>query len=162
MRLAGYFTIGVVLLWTYNHSHPLELYHYGIPGMKWGVRRTKEQLGYDRAARELIRSGDILTKVNKEKQARHLKGHKDYVEGRSIFDGNLDDAQKLIDELSGTGRPIVSASGAWQQKELVRSPHIVGTDINKDTGKRTRTNMAMIQYSKTGTHIYPNLPKEKD
>lgn len=25
-----------------------ELFHYGIKGMKWGVRRTKEQLKYDR------------------------------------------------------------------------------------------------------------------
>ena len=154
--------IGVVLLWAYNHSHPPELYHYGIPGMKWGVRRTKEQLGYDRSARALIRSGDISTKVNREKQNRHLKGHKDYVEGRSIFDGNLDDAQKLINELSGTGRPIVSASGVWQQKELVRSPRIVGTDISIEDGKRTRTNMAMIQYYKTGTHVYPHLSEKGD
>ena len=29
---------------------PNELYHHGIKGMKWGVRRTKTQLGYGNAA----------------------------------------------------------------------------------------------------------------
>ena len=29
-----------------------ELYHHGIPGMKWGVRRTPEQLGHRQQKRE--------------------------------------------------------------------------------------------------------------
>lgn len=31
-------------MWTYNYS--TELTHHGIKGQKWGVRRTKAQLGY--------------------------------------------------------------------------------------------------------------------
>ncbi len=33
-------------MWQYRHTY--ELYHHGIKGMKWGVRRTKEELRYDR------------------------------------------------------------------------------------------------------------------
>lgn len=31
-------------MWVYNNSAP-DIYHYGVLGMKWGVRRTPEQLG---------------------------------------------------------------------------------------------------------------------
>ena len=30
----------------YNNNYTYELYHHGIKGQRWGVRRTKEQLGY--------------------------------------------------------------------------------------------------------------------
>ena len=34
-------------MWNYNYYDNNELYHHGIKGMKWGVRRTPAQLGHD-------------------------------------------------------------------------------------------------------------------
>lgn len=139
-----------------------ELKHYGIKGMKWGVRRTPEQLGHKRLAksakddtivRNAVKNGEISLKINREKQLRHTKvGH---AKGRSYLNGDLAYAQKLVNELSGTGETLLTIDGRWLRKEKVTASHIVGIHVDNKTGMKTETNHAMIVYSKTGTHIYP-------
>lgn len=144
------------------HTYYRELYHYGIKGMKWGVRRgppypLKDGARRDTIVKDAIASGQVSKKINREKQYRHtLHGH---TPGRSYLDGDLDFAQALVDKLSGTGSPVLLANDKWLRKERVTSPYIIGTLILTD-GTKKKTNAAMIVYSKTGTHIYPRKEEE--
>ncbi|MBO6230430.1 MAG: hypothetical protein J6O50_07665 [Ruminiclostridium sp.] len=49
-----------------------------------------------------------------------------------------------------------------QVKETVNIDKIIGCDSNPATGVLTPTNKITIHYSKTGTHIVPAYPDEKE
>lgn len=55
-------------MWKYTYQD--ELYHYGIKGMKWGVRRTAAQLGHvikDKAKKgyQAVKKASDIRKANK-------------------------------------------------------------------------------------------------
>lgn len=104
---------------------------------------------------EKLRLGEISKTINVNKQNRHIKGSKGYIDGRSYLDGDLAEAQRLVDELSATGEAVFDRNGNWKNKERVVSDKIIGTHVDNENGKETRTNAAVIVYSKTGSHIYP-------
>ena len=156
-------------MWKYRYSS--ELCHYGVKGMKWGVRRTPEQLGHAKQKgidktekssiiRDAIESGEIKKDINKDKQLRHtLHGHS---AGKSYLYGDLDFAEDLVNKLSGTGELVFGKGGKWVKKERVVNPNVIGVCVNKETGEESITNKAMIAYSKTGAHIYPRKEKKDD
>lgn len=151
----------------------IELRHHGIKGQKWGVRKGppypigKGESGgktvaksskHDTIVEDAIRSGKVLKKINKDKQSRHTKsGH---LPGRSYLDGDLEYAQALVDKFSGTGEVKPDRNGNWNHKERITSPHIIGTYVD-ESGTEVKTNVGMIVYSKTGTHIYPARRREE-
>ena len=52
-------------MWEYNYNYSNELYHYGIKGMKWGVRRNRTTIGnryHTRAAKSVQKDADSLRK----------------------------------------------------------------------------------------------------
>lgn len=154
--------------WRYLDASELlhyELFHYGIQGQKWGIRRgppyplTKfaKSLtnGLDRGkiVKEAIQSGSVKMAINKEKQLRHIAGNKS-ASGRSYIFGDLGTAQDIVDKYSGTGRPLTSFRGKWLNKEKIMASKVIGVHVTKD-GQRHRTRYAEIIYSKTGTHVVP-------
>ncbi|MCI8992257.1 MAG: hypothetical protein HFG80_05940 [Eubacterium sp.] len=105
-----------------------------------------------------LNRGLVSKKINREKQLRHTKdGH---APGRSYIDGDLEYAQELVDKLSGTGETKLDRKGEWNHREWVTSPHVIGIYVD-ESGKETKSNIGMIVYSKTGTHIYPVRRKEE-
>lgn len=139
-----------------------ELTHYGIKGMKWGVRRSPEQLGHIAKYKKnaIMDYVDNHRSINTGKQVRHVQ--EKYIKGRSHLYGKLEYAQRLIDELSGTGELKFDRHGNWVNKEIVTSDKLIGTYVNPDTGEEIPSNRAVIVYSKTGSHIYPVRPLKKE
>ncbi len=103
---------------------------------------------------EAIKSGKVFTKINRQKQERHQWNNSSYVNGRSYLYGDLNDAQRLVDELCCTGEAVIDKKGNWTRQERVVASENVGIHIDEN-GNRTITNKLMIVYSRTGSHIYP-------
>ena len=104
----------------------------------------------DRINRDFIK--DFTTEINAAKQGKHMIGHTNYIKGRSIFQGTLDDSQNMINEWVGKGQWI------GQNKERVDFGKVIGQYVDPRTGEKIDTTVGIIHYSKTGTHIVPARP----
>ncbi len=92
------------------------------------------------------------TTVHAGKQGKHIVGHNNYVKGKSIMNGTIDDIQKLIDDFAGTGQ--------WKtaNKEMVDFGKIIGKYVDINTGEVLDTTRGIIHYSQNGVHIVPSKP----
>lgn len=105
--------------------------------------------------RDALSTQSISLKVKTINQNRHIVGSSGFIEGRSRLNINIDEAQEIINELSGTGEPVFSKDGEWVRKERVVYSKNIGVCVNPETGEETITNKLMIMYSKSGSHIVP-------
>ena len=145
-----------------------ELYHHGTKGMHWGVKngppypidkskKVAQVKKHDNIVNDAIKSGKVSKTINADKQKRHTKN--DHIPGRSYLDGDVGYAQKLVDKLSGTGEAKLDRNGKWNHRERVVASDDIGIYVDEQ-GVETPSNVGMIIYSNTGTHIYPARRKE--
>ena len=86
-------------------------------------------------AKKAMEAGEVSASVNENKQGRHIKTDKRYVDGKSYLYGDMDFARTLVAELCGTGTPIIDSKGHWTKKERVSKDAVIGVHIDPVTQK---------------------------
>lgn len=114
-----------------------------------------QQTYKDQPIRGRIQSGEQPLTILPDKQGKHIRGHKNYTEGRSYLTITQEDAQKLIRQYAGTGELRRDKSGKWTNKEFVTAKQVIGMWVNQNTGEKRQTHRFVIHYAKKGTHIVP-------
>lgn len=125
---------------------------------KWAALRVAYR---DGKVQQSIRAGEFDLTINPEKQARHMAGSSEYVEGRSVVTIPIEELQGLVQQYAGTGEIQRSKSGEWTRKELVCFDRELGVSISPD-GEETRTERGIIHYSGTGVHVVPTVRKFRE
>lgn len=125
---------------------------FNAKGIGIGAESSTMRMG---VVRDAVYSKSVSAIVNAQKQNRHIVGSGEFTEGRSRLTIGLDDVQRLVDELKGTGDPIFDKSGEWMRKERVEGKQFIGIHVDQETGEEIKTKKFTIIYSKTGSHIVP-------
>lgn len=79
-----------------------ELYHYGVPGMKWGIRRYQDRNGrlLKKAERREAKADSLMTKAAKKSgdpyRKREAKYHKKSVKFTNKAEGMDQDSMKYL------------------------------------------------------------------
>lgn len=86
-------------MWSYNYND--ELYHHGIKGMKWGVRRTQSQLGHDTSGTNSKKSKRQLKaeakQLKKDQKAWDKNFNKNWTKA---YNKAADESTKIADQVN--------------------------------------------------------------
>lgn len=117
-----------------------------------------------KAALEKIGTDELPLKINAGNQNKHIRTSHSFkpADNKSVFYGNLEQAQRLVDAYHGKGEFRFTKAGKWTNKEIITLEKEVGITFNEAVNEWKKTNRFAIHYGKKGTHIVPIEPLEKE
>jgi hypothetical protein len=136
-----------------------------------GFRRAKraDNTEYTQAHRILavsqkkaeIQQGGYNLTVETGKQGKHIVGHNNYKDNKSVLTIPIEQVQEIVNKTAGTGRLLYTKNEErFTNKELIVYNSVVGK-VKNINGEWEETNKFTIHYAKNGVHIVPTLREIK-
>lgn len=104
---------------------------------------------------KLIQDGKVNLTVSEGSQGKHIKGHNNYIEGKSYITVPVEKIQLLVNKYASHGKLVYNKNGQWSKKEIIVSDDYVGYAVNSKAKTEQITKSFKIHYSNKGVHIVP-------
>lgn len=75
---------------------------------------------------KLIQDGKVNLTVSEGSQGKHIKGHNNYIEGKSYITVPVEKIQLLVNKYASHGKLVYNKNGQWSKKEIIVSDDYVG------------------------------------
>ena len=139
-----------------------ELYHHGIKGMKWGVRRTKAQLGYPTTTKKKT-TKERVKSINERSRAKAKKIIREGREQAKIDKANAK-AKARIEKAEakiGKGKPKVDPPNNDQDKKVSTKPKKKSMNEMTDEELQSAINRLNLErtYKQLDAQVNPAPPK---
>lgn len=119
-------------MWTYRHTfqnsfYSSFLYHYGIKGMKWGVRRTPEELGHISKTKSTKLRNDINEGILDPKSNKIYKLSKDgKITNKQVFAGKGCKTKLSEPVKQGLSEQLGGDPESWQHVKGIADVDVFG------------------------------------